>query len=102
MGRGSGGVANGGYGTTTCRWHGCCSSGFEVFLFHCHKDTNMRNAQILAATALLASPLAWGQAPAAAPATPEHSFTGKVALYSEYEYRGQSQTSEDPALQLTL
>lgn len=62
----------------------------------------MRNAQILAATALLASPLAWGQAPAAAPATPEHTFTGKVALYSEYEYRGQSQTSEDPALQLTL
>ena len=31
-----------------------------------------------------------------------HSFTGKVALYSEYEYRGISQTSEKPALQLTL
>ena len=38
-------------------------------------------------------------APAAA-ATPE--FTGKVALYSEYEYRGISQTSEKPALQLNL
>ena len=31
-----------------------------------------------------------------------HSFTGKVALYSEYEYRGISQTSEKPAVQLTL
>jgi uncharacterized protein (TIGR02001 family) len=33
---------------------------------------------------------------------PTHSFTGKVALYSEYEYRGISQTSEKPALQLNL
>ena len=33
---------------------------------------------------------------------PEHSFTGKAALYSEYEYRGISQTSEKPALQLNL
>src|SRR5450432_3750819 len=40
---------------------------------------------------------------AAAPAeTPVHSFTGKAALYSEYEYRGISQTSEKPALQLNL
>lgn len=61
----------------------------------------MRNAKILAAAAMLASPLAWGQAAPAAPQSP-HSFTGKVALYSEYEYRGQSQTSEKPALQLTL
>lgn len=29
-------------------------------------------------------------------------FTGKVALYSEYEYRGISQTSEKPAGQLNL
>jgi uncharacterized protein (TIGR02001 family) len=34
--------------------------------------------------------------------TPEHSFTGKAALYSEYEYRGLSQTSEKPAVQLNL
>ena len=33
---------------------------------------------------------------------PEHSFTGKLALYSEYEYRGISQTSEKPAVQLNL
>jgi len=33
---------------------------------------------------------------------PEHSFTGKVALYSEYEYRGIGQTAEKPALQLNL
>jgi uncharacterized protein (TIGR02001 family) len=38
----------------------------------------------------------------AAPETPEHSFTGKAALYSEYEYRGIAQTSEKPALQLNL
>ncbi len=48
---------------------------------------------------LSASALAQTAAPAAA-ATPE--FTGKAALYSEYEYRGISQTSEKPALQLNL
>jgi uncharacterized protein (TIGR02001 family) len=46
-------------------------------------------------------------APAAAPAapaepTPEHTFAVKFALYSEYEYRGISQTSEKPALQMNL
>jgi uncharacterized protein (TIGR02001 family) len=42
-------------------------------------------------------------AAAAAPApTPEHSFTGKVGLWSEYEYRGIAQSSENPALQLNL
>ncbi len=41
--------------------------------------------------------------PAKAPEpTPEHAFTGKVAAYTEYEYRGISQTSEKPALQLNL
>ena len=57
----------------------------------------------------LAAGVANAQAPAPAPApaaapepTPEHSFTGKAALYSEYEYRGISQTSEKPALQLNL
>ena len=58
---------------------------------------------------LAAAPLvALAQTPAtpgpAAPAEPAsaHSFTGKVGLYSEYEYRGISQTSEKPALQLNL
>jgi uncharacterized protein (TIGR02001 family) len=36
------------------------------------------------------------------PETPEHTFTGRAALYSEYEYRGISQTSEKPAVQLNL
>jgi len=49
-----------------------------------------------AASLTLASGLARADDP------PEHSFTGKVALYSEYEYRGISQTSEKPALQLNL
>ena len=40
-------------------------------------------------------------APAEVP-TPEHTFVPKISLYSEYEYRGISQTSEKPALQLNL
>lgn len=39
--------------------------------------------------------------PAAAP-TPDNQFTGKLGVWSEYEYRGISQTSEKPALQLNL
>jgi len=41
-------------------------------------------------------------APAAPEPTPEHTFVPKIALYSEYEYRGISQTSEKPAVQLNL
>jgi uncharacterized protein (TIGR02001 family) len=41
-------------------------------------------------------------APAAAEPTPEHTFTPKIGLFSEYEYRGISQTSEKPALQFNL
>jgi uncharacterized protein (TIGR02001 family) len=40
-------------------------------------------------------------APAAAPA-PASTFVPKVSLYSEYEYRGISQTSEKPAVQVNL
>ena len=46
---------------------------------------------------LAATPFMSGIAQAA-----ESSFSGKVALYSEYEYRGITQTAEEPALQLTL
>jgi len=42
-------------------------------------------------------------APAPAPAeTPEHTLAAKFGLWSEYEYRGISQTSEKPALQMNL
>ena len=37
-------------------------------------------------------------APAAAPASP-HTFTGNVGLFSQYVFRGLSQTNEDPAVQ---
>jgi uncharacterized protein (TIGR02001 family) len=57
--------------------------------------------KILLITSSLATLLASGAAQAQAAASP-HSFTGKVGLYSEYEYRGISQTSEKPALQLNL
>lgn len=44
-------------------------------------------------------------APAAAPApvpAPENTLVPKISLYSEYEYRGISQTAEKPALQFNL
>jgi uncharacterized protein (TIGR02001 family) len=56
--------------------------------------------KILAAAAIAVLPFASGLARAEDP--PTHSFTGKLALYSEYEYRGIAQTSEKPALQLNL
>jgi len=60
----------------------------------------MRTApKALAIAGLAALPFAPGVA--AAQDSP-HTFTGKAALYSEYEYRGLSQTSEKPAGQLTL
>ncbi len=57
------------------------------------------SAQAIAQTAPAAAPAA----PAAAPEpTPEHTLVPKISLYSEYEYRGISQTSEKPALQFNL
>jgi uncharacterized protein (TIGR02001 family) len=40
-------------------------------------------------------------APAAAP-TPDNTFTPKISVYSEYEYRGISQTSQKPAVQFNF
>lgn len=39
---------------------------------------------------------------AAAEATPEHTLVPKLSVYSEYEYRGISQTAEKPAVQFDL
>ncbi|MGZ5032114.1 MAG: TorF family putative porin [Usitatibacter sp.] len=66
-----------------------------------HKDTNMQN---LSKALLLAGAagLSLSASVARAEDPPPSPFTGKVALYSEYEYRGISQTSEKPALQLNL
>jgi uncharacterized protein (TIGR02001 family) len=80
----------------------------ELFFPQYPKDTNMQKlpkALLLAGAVGLSAASGAVQAQATAPAapeTPEHSFTGKVAVYSEYEYRGISQTSEKPALQLNL
>jgi uncharacterized protein (TIGR02001 family) len=57
--------------------------------------------KVLFLAGLAGLPFVSGVARAEEP-TPEHSFTGKVAVYSEYEYRGISQTSEKPAVQLNL
>ncbi len=46
--------------------------------------------------------LAHAQAAAPAAETPPYTLTGKAALYSEYEYRGIAQSSQNPALQGTL
>jgi uncharacterized protein (TIGR02001 family) len=63
----------------------------------------MRNASkvfLLAGitSAALAAPVAHAQAPAPA-ATPDHTLTGNVGVYSEYIFRGISQTAGKPALQ---
>ncbi len=50
----------------------------------------------------LSSYHAIAQQAAAAPAAPEHTIVPKVSLYTEYEYRGISQTAEKPALQFNL
>ena len=52
------------------------------------------------AAAALAPALAFGQTPAAAPApTPEHTLTGNVGFFSQYIFRGLTQTDREPALQ---
>ena len=56
--------------------------------------TTLPKAFLIAAASILPGVAAAQDSP--------HAFSGKVALYSEYEYRGISQTSEKPALQLTL
>jgi uncharacterized protein (TIGR02001 family) len=72
-----------------------------VDLFIPPKDTNMQKLPKALVLAAFAGPACF-QGAAFAADTPTHSFTGKVAVYSEYEYRGISQTSEKPALQLNL
>jgi uncharacterized protein (TIGR02001 family) len=57
--------------------------------------TTLPKALLLAAVATIIPGMAAAQDSA-------HSFSGKVSLYSEYEYRGISQTAEKPALQLNL
>ncbi len=60
-------------------------------------------AAVMATTASMIAAPAYAQTPAPATApTPGHTFATKISLYSEYEYRGISQTSEKPAVQLNL
>jgi len=71
----------------------------------------MKNSTLLATAVLSACILQANAqtppapAPAAAPApapAPENTLVPKIALFSEYEYRGISQTSEKPAVQFNL
>jgi uncharacterized protein (TIGR02001 family) len=55
-------------------------------------------AASLAAAAFAVPNLAAAQAAAAAPASP-HTFTGNVGLFSDYRFRGISQTFHKPAIQ---
>src|SRR5256885_16505330 len=63
-----------------------------------------RKTIIAGALALAFAPaIAWAgdaEPAAAAPApTPEHTITGNVGLFSQYIFRGLTQTNRDPALQ---
>ncbi len=59
----------------------------------------MRKTLIAAAIVSAFPSLAFAQA--AAPATPAspHTFTGNVGLFSDYRFRGISQTYKQPAIQ---
>ncbi len=54
---------------------------------------------LAAATGLPVAAVAQTAAPAAAAPTPDHVFTGNVGLFSEYRFRGISQTFGKPAIQ---
>ena len=63
----------------------------------------MRKApQAFACIAACGFALAGLAARADEPPAPDFTLTPKIALYSEYEYRGIAQSSEDPALQFNL
>lgn len=56
--------------------------------------------RIVQAAALAAvSTATFAQAPAVAPPPPEHTFSANVGLFSEYIFRGISQTAGEPAVQ---
>src|SRR5829696_3345373 len=63
----------------------------------------LRSSLAAAALAATFAGSAWAQTPppaAAAPAPePDWTFSGNVGLYSQYVFRGISQTNEKPALQ---
>jgi uncharacterized protein (TIGR02001 family) len=65
-----------------------------------NQKLHFRRTVVAAALAALASGgvLAQTPAPAAAP-VPDFTFTGNVGLFSQYVFRGISQTNEKPALQ---
>jgi len=66
---------------------------------------SLRSSLAAAALAAAFAGSAWAQTPAPAPAAaapapePDWTFTGNVGLYSQYVFRGISQTNEKPALQ---
>ncbi len=57
-----------------------------------------RLTTLLLAT-MIVLPVAYAQSPAPVGAASDHSFTGNVGLFSEYRFRGISQTFAKPALQ---
>jgi uncharacterized protein (TIGR02001 family) len=66
-----------------------------------HSDVSMKGDKMIrkmAVAGLLASAVAPAVGFAADP-PPEHTFTGNVGLYSQYIFRGLTQTDRDPALQ---
>lgn len=60
---------------------------------------SLTSYQVMAQQATQAAPAPAAAAPAPAP---ENTLVPKISLYSEYEYRGISQTAEKPAVQFNL
>src|SRR5438477_7736364 len=58
-----------------------------------------RNSALFLACSTLLGATASAQTPAAPAATPEHTFTANVGVFSEYIFRGISQTGGRPAVQ---
>ena len=78
-----------------------------MYVFHDWPRAERHNVRLLASVAALAfggllagSAFAQTPPPAAAPAPePDWTFTGNVGLFSQYVFRGISQTNEKPAIQ---
>jgi uncharacterized protein (TIGR02001 family) len=85
-------------------WHGCCSEK-HVDFDHMRGIAMKKTLLFTCLAGILAAPVAFAQtaapAPAAEPAKPEpeFTFTGNAGLFSDYRFRGYTQTAYKPAFQ---
>src|SRR5450759_2435740 len=88
--------------TALGEWHDNCYISCDVQFFYPPKRTRLMNklTKTLLLSGLVSLPFASDLA--LAEDAPTSTLVPKVSVYSEYEYRGISQTSEKPALQFNL